>query len=193
MAALTRSPQQDIQFVAIESQLTFNDWARLPETKPHYELIEGELKRKMSTKQEHAYTAFRLALQLALWGDLHGWTFQTEGLGVRADDFNSFVPDVIGFAENTRPQIGVSYTTSAFMVAEVLSPGTKANDRDAKKRGYARAEVELYLIVDPIGQTIEVYRLDGDAYGEPEILSSHAVWQPAEFAGLQLDLAQLWM
>lgn len=193
MVTITRSPAQDVQFVALESQLTFDDWARLPETKPHYELIEGELKRKMSTKQEHAYTAFRLALQLALWGDLHAWTFQTEGLGVRANDFNSFVPDVIGFAPNTRPRIGVSYTPSAFLVAEVLSPATKANDRDAKMRGYAQAEVELYLIVDPIGQTIEVFRLNGDSYGAPEVLGSHAVWQPAELEGLQLDLSQLWM
>lgn len=193
MATLTRSPQQDVQFVALESRLTFDDWARLPETKPHYELIEGELKRKMPTQQQHARAAFRLALQLALWGDLHGWTFQTEGLGVRADNFNSFVPDVIGFAPDTVPSGDTIYTPSAFLVAEVLSPGTKANDRDAKKRGYAQAEVELYLIVDTIDQTIEVYRLNGQTYGEPEVLSSHAVWQPGEFEGLQLEIAKLWV
>ena len=138
MATITRLPEQDVQFIVLESRLTFEDWARLPETKPHYELIEGELKRKLSTQQQHARAAFRLALQLALWGDLHGWTFQTEGLGVRADNFNSFVPDVIGFAPNTVPNGDTVYTPSAFLVAEVLSPATKSNDRDQKARLRAR-------------------------------------------------------
>ena len=190
MATLTLpSPK----LVSADGKLSADFWASMPETRPHYELIDGELKRKMPTQRMHARTAFRLSLQLALWGDQHGWDFHTEGMGLRADDFNGFVPDVIGFAPDTAPDGEVVYAPSAFFVAEVLSPATAANDRDAKKRGYARAEVELYLIVDAQNKTIEVYRLDGDSYGEPEILSSHAVWQPAEFAGLQLDLAQLWM
>lgn len=193
MATLTRSSAPEGQITLVESRLSADVWASMPETTPHYELVAGELKRKMPTKQQHARAAFRLALQLALWGDAHGWEFQTEGLGLRTDDYNGFVPDVIGFAPDTVPDGEVVYTTSAFLVAEVLSPATAANDRDAKKRGYAKAEVELYLIVDPIGQTIEVYRLNGDSYGAPEVLSSHAVWQPAEFNGLQLDLSKLWL
>ena len=190
MATLTRpSPE----LVSADGKLSADFWASMPETKPHYELIDGELKRKMSTRQEHAYAAFRLALQLALWGDNHGWTFQTEGVGVRPDAFNGFVPDVIGFSPGNRPAVKIASISSAFLVAEVLSPATAAKDRAEKMLGYARAEVEIYLIVDAEQKQIEVYRLDGDSYGETEILSENAVWQPAEFAGLQLDLAQLWM
>ena len=180
-------------FVLADGKLSADFWAAMPETKPHYELIEGELKRKMSTRQEHAYAAFRLALQLALWGDDHGWTFQTEGVGLRPDSFNGFVPDVIGFAPGTRPAAKISSISSAFLVAEVVSPATAAKDRDAKKTGYAKAEVELYLIIDAEQKQIEVYRLNGAVYGEPEILSDSDVWQPHEFAGLQLELAKLWM
>lgn len=165
----------------------------MPETKPYYELIEGVLKRKMPTRQMHSHAAFRLAFQLALWGDPKGWTFQTEGLGLRADAFNGFVPDVMGFAPGTAPQAETVYCGSAFLVAEVLSPATAANDRDAKKRGYAQAEVELYLIIDAIAQTIEVYRLNGEAYGEPETLSGADIWSPPEFESLKLELAKLWM
>ncbi len=187
------APETAPEIVFEEGRLTADVWASMPETKPHYELIEGELKRKMPTKQEHAYTAFRLAYYLALWGDAHDWSFQTEGLGVRADNFNGFVPDVIGFAPGTRPIIGTVYAPSAFFVAEILSPATASRDRDAKKSGYARAEVEIYLVVDALAKTIEVYRLNGETYREPEILTANAVWEPAEFAGLQLDLAKLWM
>jgi len=79
------------------------------------------------------------------------------------------------------------------LVAEVLSPATANRDREAKKLGYARAEVELYLIVDAAARTIEVYRLDGETYGDPEPLSGDDVWEPSELAGLKLELAKLWM
>ncbi len=193
MATITRSPVQEAQIILAESRLSADVWASMPETKPHYELIEGELKRKMPTKQQHARAAFRLAMQLALWGDEQNWTFQTEGLGIRADNYNGFVPDVIGFAPDSAPAGEVVYALSAFFIAEVLSTATAANDRDTKKRGYARAEVELYVIVDPTAQTIEVYRLNGDTYGAPEVLAGNAIWSPPEFEGLKLDLAKLWV
>ena len=100
-------------------------------------------------------------------------------------------------SSDSRRELGllakISTIPSAFFVAEVSSPATAANDRDAKKRGYAKAEVELYLIIDAEKKQIEVYRLNGDAYGEPEILSESDVWRPIEFAGLELELLKLWM
>ncbi len=104
------------ELVTADGRFSVEYWAAMPETKPHYELIQGELKRKMPTKQQHARATFRLAMQLALWGDQHGWDFHTEGLGLRADDFNGFVPDVMGFAPNTAPDGEVVYTSSAVTV-----------------------------------------------------------------------------
>ena len=189
MATQTLSPD----FVSADGKLSADFWATMPETKPYYELIEGVLKRKMPARNRHARAAFQLAFQLALWGEAVAWVFQTEGLGLRADAFNGFVPDVVGFAPDSHPSGDAVYTSSAFLVAEVLSPATATNDRDAKKRGYAQAEVELYLIVDAAQKRVEIYRLNGAVYGESETLSDDAVWQPSEFAGLQLELAKLWM
>ena len=165
----------------------------MPETKPHYELIEGELKRKMPTRRGHTHVIAMLIYFLMTWGYEKGWIFNGEGTGTRIDDTNGFVPDFVGFAPGTQLDSAAVYDAPPFLIGEVLSRSTAANDRDTKKRGYARAKIEIYLIVDVSNQTIEVYRLEGDAYGEPEILSSHAVWHPAEFAGLQLDLAKLWL
>ena len=114
------------------------------------------------------------------------------GFGLRADNWNGFVPDVMMFAPGLETDADAVYADTAFLVADVIW-GTSAHDRDAKKRGYARAEVEIYLIIDAEQKQIEVHRLNGDSYGEPEIWSGHAVWQPAEFDGLQLDLAQMWV
>ena len=112
---------------------------------------------------------------------------------MRADAFNGFVPDVLGFAPGTRPDFDTVYCPSAFLVAEVLSPAAAANDRDAKKKGYAKAEVEIYLIIDAAQKRVEVYRLQGENYGDPEVLSGADVWAPPEFSGLQLELGKLWM
>lgn len=180
------------EIISIDSSLSVDFWASMPETKPHYELIEGELKRKKLKRQMDVAAISQLAFQLFSWGEPRGWSFLTGGFGLRADNYNGFVPDAIGLTPNPHPDTDAVYTDSAFLVADVIW-GTTANDREAKKRGYARAEVELYLIVDASAKTIEVYRLNGDTCGEPEILSSHAVWQPSELAGLKLELAKLWM
>lgn len=197
MATITRSPapapQPTERFVALESRLTFDDWARLPETKPHYELIEGELKRKMPTRRGHTHAISMLVYLLMAWGYERGWIFNGEGTGTRIDESNAFVPDFVGFSPGTELEPDAVYDGPPFLVGEVLSRATAANDRDIKMRGYARGRIEMYLIVDVSNQTVEVYRLNGDAYGAPEVLSGDALWSPPEFDGLQLQLVKLWM
>lgn len=193
MATITRSPAQETQFIAPESRISVEQWAQMPETKPHYELIEGELKRKMSTRRGHTHAIAMLIYFLMTWGYERGWIFNGEGTGTRIDDSNAFVPDFVGFAPGTQLDSNAVYDGPPFLICEVLSRATAANDRNTKMRGYARGRIEMYLIVDVANQTVEVYRLNGDSYGEPQILSSHAVWQPAELDGLQLDLSKLWL
>ncbi|MEZ4835246.1 MAG: Uma2 family endonuclease [Caldilineaceae bacterium] len=50
------------------------------------------------------------------------------------------------------------------LVIEVLSPSNWRDDRNVKFDAYARAGVPEYWIVDPMGETVEVFVLDGDAY-----------------------------
>lgn len=180
-------------FVSLDGRITVEDWAKLPETKPHYELIDGILKQKMPTRNQHAYAASRLMMLLALWGDPKGWVFLTEGGGVSPDGFNGFVPDVMGFTPQNPALPGEIYNNSPYLVAEVASPSTKKADRDTKMKGYAAAEIQIYLLVDTDTKTFEVYRLENEKYGPPETLKDSEVWQPAELPGLQLELAKLWM
>lgn len=180
-------------FKSRDGLLTIEDWAKLPETKPPYELIDGVLIQKMPTRPRHSYAAFRLALQLTLWGDQHGWMFVTEGSGLRVDKNNGFVPDVWGFAPGTAPDGDSVYCEEAYLLAEVHSDSTGKADRTTKRAGYAKAGVQIYLLVHPTNRTIEVFRLENKKYGAPELLSQNDVWQPEEFPGLRLELAQLWM
>jgi len=181
------------KFVSLDGRIRVEDWAKLPETKPHYELIDGVLKQKMPTRNKHAYAASRLMMSLSLWGDAKGWIFLTEGGGVTADGFNGFVPDMMGFTPETPPLPNEVYANSPYLVAEVASPSTKKSDRDTKMKGYARAEIQIYLLVDTDTKTVEIYRLENERYGAPEILKENEIWQPTELPGLQLELQKLWM
>ncbi len=193
MTTIIRSPAQDEQIVFAEGRLSADVWAAMPETTPHYELIDGVLQRKMPTRRRHNNKIAMLIFLMMSWGYEKGWRFNGEGTGLRIDDYNGFVPDFVGFAPGTALDGDAIYDGPPFLIAEVLSPATAANDREIKMRGYARAKIEIYLVVDPTARKFEVYRLNGEAYGEPEILTANEVWQPAEFAGLQLELAKLWM
>jgi Uma2 family endonuclease len=50
------------------------------------------------------------------------------------------------------------------IVIEVLSPGTALKDRREKKELYEKFQVQEYLIVDPIGQMVERFRLQPDGF-----------------------------
>ena len=178
------------EIFCLDSALPLEFWATMPETKPPYELINGELKRKELKRQRDIRASCQLAFRLFSWGEARGWNVLTAGFGLRADNWNGFVPDVMMFAPDSETDADAVYTDSAFLVADVIW-GTTAPTRAAKMRGYALARVEICLIIDAERKQIEVYRLNGDSYGES--LSSHAVWQPDEFADLQLDLAKLWL
>jgi Uma2 family endonuclease len=62
-----------------------------------------------------------------------------------------------------------------WLVAEVLSPSTAANDRFIKRRRYQEAGVPCYWIVDGDEHYVEIWR-PGDHF--PTIERERLVWQP---------------
>lgn len=76
-------------------------------------------------------------------------------------------PDVIVICDPSKIQSKGCVGTPD-LVVEVLSQGTAAKDRKVKLRRYQRAGVREYWIVDPIHETIEVYRLEQNVFGKPD-------------------------
>jgi len=50
------------------------------------------------------------------------------------------------------------------LAVEVLSPSTERRDRGRKMELLARSGVHEYWIIDPIGNMLEVYQLQGGGY-----------------------------
>lgn len=180
------------KFVPRDALLTVEQWAAMPDTKPHYELVEGRLVQKMTANTGHAWAAGELLMALKQWGNERGWRFLPEGTGVKLGEFGGSVPDVVGFAPDQKLDAKAIYNERPFLVVEVLSKRTAKRDRTRKKSGYAAIGVQLYLIVDTEARTVEPYTLQNGIYGEPQLLSENEVWQPQELPGLRLEVARLW-
>ncbi len=54
-------------------------------------------------------------------------------------------------------------------VVEVMSPGTAGHDQIVKRRAYEQAGVREYWMVHPTDRVLIIYRLEGAAYGMPDI------------------------
>ena len=75
-------------------------------------------------------------------------------------------PDLVFFRHEQRDRIDVMQpvTVRPDLAVEVLSRSTEARDRGGKMEMYARFGVPEYWIVDPVGNTLEIYRLDDRQY-----------------------------
>lgn len=173
--------------------LSVRDWQAMGEIKPHYELINGRLVQKMTTRRRHTKAAGRFYFACEDWAEGSGWQFFPEGTGVYVSERTGYVPDVVGFAPGAEVDPDAAMEGAPFLVVEVLSPATMAKDRTQKKRDYARIGVQLYILIDPNRKTMDVFRLRGNRFGPAQTFRENEVWTPEELPELSVELEKLWM
>ena len=78
-------------------------------------------------------------------------------LNYKVNDLTVLHPDMIVVCDE--PANGLFLENKPSLVAEVLSPSTEKIDRNRKQRLYAGAGIKYYLIIDPEGQTVEVWEI----------------------------------
>ena len=76
-------------------------------------------------------------------------------------------------------------------LAEVLSPGTANHDRLVKLPVYERAGVREVWLIDPIGRTLTLYRLEGGHYGRATLLELKGKTSIAAVPGVIIDWDQV--
>ncbi len=163
------------------------------------EILNGELVVSPRPASPHTNAASRLGVLLGgpFWlsqGGPGGWIFLDEPelhLGRKPD---KLVPDLAGWRRERMPTMP---ETAAIILApdwvcEVLSVSTEHHDRGRKRRIYAREGVGHLWFVDPIEQTLEVYRLlDGHRH-EGDTFEGDAKVRAPPFDAIELDLGALW-
>jgi hypothetical protein len=103
------------------------------------------------------------------------------------------VPDLAGWRRERVPDLTKAYSTVApDWICEVLSDSTEAVDRAKKIPIFARDAVAHVWLVDPIVQTVEVFRLDGDSYRLVTTHCGDAKARIEPFDAIEIELAALW-
>jgi Uma2 family endonuclease len=103
-----------------------------------------------------------------------------------------FQPDIV-FIRAERPHIiGENYIEgTADLIIEILSPSNWLYDRREKMRVYQEAGVPEYWIVDPRGETIEIYLLEQGTYRLASQYSRGQVAVSQMLPGLEVPVEEI--
>lgn len=162
------------------------------------EIVAGELHTSPRPASPHAFAASSLGMDLGSAfqkgrGGPGGWWILDEPELHLGEDV--VVPDLAGWRRETMPEVPneAFFTTVPDWLCEVLSPSTSRLDRTGKLPVYAREGVGHVWLLDPLQQTLEVYRL---LDGQWLLVSTHAEADRVRaepFDELELDLSELWL
>jgi len=103
---------------------------------------------------------------------------------VYLDDDNIYDPDAMICERSKIHRDGIYGAPD--LVVEVLSPSTRKHDRGAKMRHYAAAGVREYWIVDPLAESVEVYKNHGGIFELDEIYEDYNAEDRAQMTEKEL-------
>jgi Uma2 family endonuclease len=175
---------------------TYSEFAHLPISgSTRYEIIDDELVVTPSPGTRHQRIVTRLVFTLYGFVEAHdlGEVFVSP-FDVLFAEGDYLEPDVL-FVRKDRADVvtdrGIEGPPD--LVVEVLSPSTAERDRGTKLDRYRLYGVPEYWIVDPDGQTVEVWRLGDDVKAPMSLTRADTLrWEPmAGRATLEVALAEL--
>jgi Uma2 family endonuclease len=175
---------------------TYEDLVRLPDNLVA-EIVDGELHASPRPAPAHAVAGSILGGRLVppfhegRGGPGGWWILDEPELHLEKD---VLVPDLAGWKRGRMARMPDTayFPLAPDWVCEVLSPSTAQIDRARKLAIYARERVAHAWLVDPLAQTLEVFRLEG---GHWLLLTTHAgdvVVRAEPFDDVEIDLASLW-
>ncbi|MFZ5481773.1 MAG: Uma2 family endonuclease [Myxococcota bacterium] len=174
---------------------TYEDLLKLPD---HVvgEIVNGELVVSPRPAARHAKSATRMAASLRDFdGDEPpgGWWLLLEP-ELHFDE-DVVVPDLAGWRRERMPEMPdvPAFTLAPDWICEVLSPRNTRHDRIAKMEVYLREEVGHAWLVDPIAETLEVYRRHGGAWLQIGRHAGDAKVRAEPFEVEEIDIGRWWL
>ena len=130
-----------------------------------------------------------LTLELARIGDKGG--LYAPRAAIRTSDRTYLEPDLFYLSAETEASLDLEHCTTADLVIEVISPGSAIYDRNTKADTYAALGVKELWLVDEIGESIEVRTLQGDRYGEGQVLAKGDEQSSTAIQGLMIAVTDI--
>lgn len=176
---------------SIQPLLTVADLDAFPEDDGNrYELINGELFVSCAPGIPHQRVLMNLILGFGDYLKIHPIGILVPGAGAIFSDYDAVIPD-LAFVRNERwDQVvtGEKFTGALDLVIEILSPGSQNRRRDlsSKRKLYGKYGVKEYWIVDSENQSILIFRLREQGFGEPAIFADDQELTSPLLPGFQL-------
>ena len=175
---------------------TYEDLVKLPD---HVvaEIVDGELHASPRPAPAHAIAGSSVGgVIIGPYGFGRGgpggwWILDEPELHLGPD---VLVPDLAGWKRERMPQRPDTayFPLAPDWVCEVLSPSTTRLDRTRKLGIYARELVAHAWLIDPLAETLEVFRLEGGRWSMLAALGGDAIARIEPFVEIDMELALLW-
>lgn len=174
-------------------KLTYEDALYFPEDGQRHELIDGEHQVTPAPAPKHQWIAARLTRFLdGFVSEQRLGRVLPAPLDVILSEADVVQPDLVFLATSSLERIGEKNVRGApELVVEILSEATRRRDEITKRHLYERHGVEEYWIVDPVLETVKVYRRREGRFERAAELSVEAGDRLATplLPGLEIDLA----
>jgi len=151
---------------------TIADLLAIPPGERFHEIVDGDLCRKALPSGEHGDAQSALVSRLKgpfqrrPGGKLPGgWWIYTE-VEIQLAPDHIYRPDVVGWRRERVPErpTGTPILIRPDWICEVLSPSNPGTDRVTKLNHYHHFCVPHYWIIDPMEESLSVFRWTADGY-----------------------------
>jgi Uma2 family endonuclease len=163
------------------------------------EILDGQLYVQPRPAPRHALAASRLGMDIGGAfdrgrGGPSGWWILDEPELHLGPEPDVVVPDLAGWRVERMPELPATayFELAPDWACEVLSDSTRRVDRIEKMRIYARERIAHVWLVDPVAETVEVFRLEGSAYLLAAMSAGDETPHLEPFDAIALELAPLW-
>lgn len=169
--------------------LTYEDLQAFPDDNLRRELIDGDLIVTPAPGGRHQDAVTELLVALVLYAREYGGKAQPAPRDVFFSDTTVVEPDVLFVSAERLNRMEERFVRGApDIVIEVSSPSTRRLELHGKRELYERHGVPEYWYVDLESDRIEVYRLDGGAYGNPHLLGRREILESPLAPGLSIPV-----
>jgi Uma2 family endonuclease len=178
---------------AVNPRVGFAELAQWPDDGRRYELYDGEVVVVPSPFPRHQRVAAQIGEVLKDYERANGGLVFCVPIDIVFSEYDVLLPDVVYFRESRRHVVDMMAATRAApdLAVEVLSRSTEARDRGRKMRLLAKHAVPEYWIVDPAGNTIEVYSHDGDSFRLVRNFDEHDEVESPTLPGLRFRAGRI--
>ena len=176
---------------------TIADLLAIPEDRRRHEIIDGVLVEKEAASGRHGGAQVRIARRLGPYDRRPGgrwpggWWFATE-VEIQFSDAQVFRPDLAGWRRERMAALPAEAPIAIRpdWICEILSTNRRT-DLIKKKRAYHLHQVGHYWLVDPVDETLAVYRWHPDGDAEVLIAERDELVRAEPFEAIALRLAVL--